>query len=612
VSGKNNDGRTLVLQAANIVELIGQTVKLTRRGTRYVGLCPFHQEKTPSFSVNPDRQYFYCFGCKANGNAIDFVMKRDRLGFLEALQQLAQQYGVELPKYSSTSKQNLSERQALLEANSAACMLFEKMLSHPQIGAAAREYLAKRGFTEETIKRFRIGYAMESWDALLKSQAMKKFSPQMLHSAGLLKARDPEKGEGFYDTFRNRIMFPIRDDQGRIIAFGGRIMPGSPDPAKYLNSPETPLFSKSRNLYGLDLAKQKIVESKTVAIVEGYTDVVMSHQYGATNVVSPLGTALTEQHVGILKRFADRIVLLFDPDEAGDLAVDRAVQLLLSQEVEIAVASMPQGVDPDEFLLNYGLSAFEDLLLNAQDVLSYKWRQLLREYNAKDDLTGQQKAVEQYLELLASARGSAMVDPLRWGAILARVSRLTDIPAEQLNRRFRRPKKAVSKPVVPSDAPAPTAPDGAADVPDAPPMPARPANADDRAESWVLGALLAEPSRWSAVQQSIGPKDFTDPQRQKLAQTYWDYQRDEGEPSFSELLAALDDEQSKDLAVTLLDEIESLSNIDQALNDAIGFMQQRARKLEEHKKLSAVDDEVEKLRLIQERARKPDIRRGAS
>src|SRR6185295_16320027 len=191
--------------------------------------------------------------------------------------------------------------------------------------------------------------------------------------------------------------FPIRDESARIIAFGGRVMPGSEDPAKYLNSPETPLFSKSRSIFGLDLARQKIVETRTVAVVEGYTDVVMAHQYGATNVVSVLGTAMTEPHVVVLRRFADKIVLLFDADTAGDLAVNRAVELFLTQPVEIAIASMPDGVDPDEYLMQHGVDAFERLLTEAQDALAYKWKQLVREFEAKDDLTGQQKAIQRYL-----------------------------------------------------------------------------------------------------------------------------------------------------------------------------------------------------------------------
>src|SRR5213076_814120 len=211
--------------------------------------------------------------------------------------------------------------------------------SHPQMGAAAREYLDQRGINAESVKRFQIGVALDAWDGLLRSPQVKKFPPGMLALAGLVKPRN--NGDGYYDTFRNRLMFPIRDENGRVIAFGGRVMPGSEDPAKYLNSPETPLFSKGRSVFGLDVARHRVVETRTVAVVEGYTDVVMAHQYGASNVVSILGTAMTEQHVNLLRRFADRIVLLFDADTAGDMAVNRAVELFLTQPIEIAIASMP-------------------------------------------------------------------------------------------------------------------------------------------------------------------------------------------------------------------------------------------------------------------------------
>jgi DNA primase len=214
--------------------------------------------------------------------------------------------------------------QMLRDAHTAACMFFEKQLAHPAAGAAAREYLATRGFNDDSIRRFHIGVALPSWDGFLSSPGAKKFAPGDLALAGLIKPR--ENGGGFYDTFRNRLIFPIRDPEGRVIAFGGRVMPGSEDPAKYLNSPQTPLFDKGRCAFGLDLAKEKILETKVAAVVEGYTDVVMAHQYGCTNVVSVLGTALTPRHVATMARYADKIVLLFDPDTAGDKAVDRRRQ----------------------------------------------------------------------------------------------------------------------------------------------------------------------------------------------------------------------------------------------------------------------------------------------
>ncbi|MEA2736299.1 MAG: primase, partial [Humisphaera sp.] len=338
VSGSSNAGsdfKSRVLQATDIVDLIGRTVSLKRRGKDFVGLCPFHQEKTPSFHVSPSKQYFHCYGCKEGGNAIDFVIKRDRVVFIDALRTLGGMAGLEMPQFG-VSREKTSERQQLLEACSSTCALFEKMLSHPEMGLSARNYLEQRGIDSESVKRFQIGFAPNAWDTVLRSNVANKFPPALLQQAGIVKSR--ENGNGFYDTFRNRLMFPIRDENARIVGFGGRVMPGSEDPAKYLNSPETPLFSKSRCVFGLDLARQRIVETRTVAVVEGYTDVIMAHQFGATNVVSILGTAMTEQHVNILRRFADRIVLLFDADTAGETAVYRTVELFMTQPVDFAIA----------------------------------------------------------------------------------------------------------------------------------------------------------------------------------------------------------------------------------------------------------------------------------
>lgn len=629
-AGSAADGRSLVLAAVDIVELVGRTVKLTRRGRNYVGLCPFHQEKTGSFSVNPEERFFHCFGCKASGNAVDFVMKRDRIGFKEALVLLAEEYNVQLPRFGGM-RQDKGERQLLLDAHSAAASLFEKLLTHDAIGKPARDYLASRGFDRESVKRFQIGYVPDGWDTLLRSPEMRKFPPPVLALAGLVKARDG--GNGFYDTFRNRLIFPIRDENGRVIAFGGRVMPGSKDPAKYLNSPETPLFSKSRSVFGLDLARQRIVETRTVAVVEGYTDVVMAHQYGASNVVSILGTAMTEQHVGILRRFADRIVLLFDADSAGDTAVNRAVELFLTQPVEIAIASMPEGVDPDEYLLANGVAGFEQVLKNAQDVLAYKWKQLTRDFGASPELTHQQKAVEQYLEVLADARGSGPVDSIRWGAALARVSRLTDIPVDELNRRFRMPRARAARPRPVPNRAGPTDGqvrgvddgDGTAQAPGA----VEPTNSDrsvrlvtgpltaqDRAERWILAALLAEPSRWHEVQQHVTPADFTEPTRRQLAEVYWTYQRNEGEPVFAELLGLLQDvggEPLKQLAVELVELADASPFVEREAADSVQFILWTHRQREYQRSHAAAlrqareagDDqaEAEHLRRLMEKAR---------
>lgn len=576
--GARGDGKALVLQATDIVELIGQSVALKRRGKSFVGLCPFHQEKTPSFHVDAGKQFFHCFGCKASGNAIDFVMKRDRVEFLDALRSLADRAGIELPRSGSGDRQKASERQLLFDAQSQAAAFFENSLNDEAVGAKAREYLAKRGFSPEILRQFRIGLALDSWDALLRSPLMKKYPPGVMAGAGLLKAR--QNGEGFYDTFRNRIMFPIMEEaQARIIAFGGRVMPGSDDPAKYLNSPETPLFSKSRCVYGLNFARQRMIETGTAVIVEGYTDVVMAHQYGVTNVVSILGTAMTEQHVNLLKRFAEkRIVLLFDADEAGDTAVDRSVELFLTKDVEIAIASLPEGVDPDEYVMQNGAAAFDQMIAGAPDVLTYKWKQLSKNYKESGDLTSQQKAVATFLDLLGRARTGGTIDSLRWHAVLSRVSRLTEIPLEVLEKRFRQVK-------APRANPTPSQP-----VPDAQEARTEPQLSEEEilrvqevAERQMLGILLREPHRWKAVCQSVHPEDFADGGRRMLAELYWQHQQDIGEPVFSEFLGELPTASLKELAVSLVELIEELPSLDETLNGALGYLDEVRRRREEQK-----------------------------
>ena len=425
------DGKRLVLEATDIVRLIGETVTLKKAGRRYSGLCPFHNEKSPSFSVDPAKQFFYCFGCKKGGNAIDFVIERDHAEFKDALHTLADWAGVELPKFEKNPEQ-ADKRKQLQEAHAAAADVYRKLL-HSRAGKAALEYLKGRGFDDATIQAFGLGFAPDAWDTLAQHGLLRRFPAPLLAEGGLLKARD---NGGFYDTFRGRVLFPIRDEQGRTIAFGGRVLPGGDNPAKYLNSPETPLFSKSRVLFGLDLAKKRIVESRVAVVFEGYADAAMAHQHGVTNSVAVLGTALTPDHAQTLRRLADKIVLLFDADAAGGMAAKRSVELFLREPVEVAVAELPAGVDPDEFLQEHGKEAFQARIDTAADALTFYWRQMQKQFDAAS-VTGREKALNEYLKTVGDARDAAgTVDQARWGAILLRIEKNTGVRAADLNQRF--------------------------------------------------------------------------------------------------------------------------------------------------------------------------------
>jgi DNA primase len=624
-SGRN-DFKAQVLSTVDIVDVIGRTVSLKRRGKDFVGLCPFHQEKTPSFHVSPSRQFFHCFGCRASGNAIDFVIKRDRVEFIDALRALGQSVGLEMPR-SGASKEKAGQRQQLLEACSQACALFEKLLSDEEIGRSARSYLAQRGFDAQSIKRFQIGFAPDSWDTVLKSAMARKFGPEMLQQAGLIKPR--QSGDGHYDTFRNRVIFPIRDENARVIAFGGRVMPGSEDPAKYLNSPETPLFSKGRSIFGLDLARQRIVETRTVAVVEGYTDVVMAHQFGASNVVSILGTAMTEQHVTMLRRFADKIVLLFDADTAGESAVNRTVELFMTQPVDFAIASMPEGVDPDEFLLAHGVEAFDRLLNEAPSVLSFLERQFQRRWDANEQsIPERERAMQVFMEPFLRARAERAIDDTRWGAVLGRLSKATGMAIGDLNRKYgqivRKSARRIAQ-AAQEREPTKDAPD--ASSAELPKRGRRIPTAQDTAERHLLGILLCEPDRWHRLIGQVDVSDFTDALHRALAEAYWAHQRDEGEPVFNEFLSQLTSDEQRGLAVELVEEVEALPEMEESLLGALLHFSQERDRRETQKHTARLhrsdekqpgedplgeQDEISLLLKLQEQARRSDMRRVGS
>jgi DNA primase len=347
--------------------VVGETVTLKRAGTVHKGLCPFHAEKTPSFIVTPDRETWHCFGCGEHGDIFTFVMRRDGLEFREALERLAERAGVELSERTAREDRR---RKRLREALEAAIAFYRQVLLQAHQAERARAYLAERGFTDETLERFGIGYALNNWEALTKRLRAKGFSDQELTEAGLAS---PSTRGGVYDRFRGRIIIPIRDASGRPIGLGGRIMPGAEGP-KYLNSPATALFDKSRALYGIDLAKTSIRREKLAVIVEGYTDVMAAHQAGFANVVASLGTALTAGQVELANRYADAVALAYDVDLAGEAATQRGlVQELQGVVDKVRVIRIPSGKDPDEFIRSDS-DGWRAAVAEAEELLPYFMR----------------------------------------------------------------------------------------------------------------------------------------------------------------------------------------------------------------------------------------------
>lgn len=367
----------MVKDAAQIVDVIGECVTLKRSGANLKGRCPFHAEKTPSFMVNPDRQSFHCFGCGEGGDVFSFMMQYHRMTFPEALKSLADRYHVILPEreYSATDQAQAKKREALFAANERAMAVYQDFLTRDPGAAKARAYLEKREMPREIVETFKLGYAPDSWDFLAAKISRADFSPALAEEAGLLVRKD--KG-GYYDRFRDRVLFPIFNLTGRVVGFGGRIL-GDGQP-KYLNSPETPIFDKGRTLFGLYQHRDKIRQIRRAVIVEGNFDLLALAAHGLDYVVAPLGTALTSAQVRLLKGYADEVILLFDGDAAGIKAAMRAVPIFLAEQVAARIAVLPAEHDPDTFIREHGRQGLEEHLEKSVQLLDFVFDRLVEKY----------------------------------------------------------------------------------------------------------------------------------------------------------------------------------------------------------------------------------------
>jgi DNA primase len=380
-----------IKNTANIVDVVSEVVHLKKTGKNFVGLCPFHSEKTPSFTVSPEKQIFYCFGCGAGGNVFSFLMKNQGIGFPEAARSLAHKYGIEIPIQNLTpeQKRRIGEREGLLEINRQAMDFFKQALYRRPSGQSAMDYLKKRGLTKNIVDRFNIGYAPKGWDNLLNFFSKKGMPLVRVERSGLLLPK--KDGRGYYDRFRDRIIFPIMDVNQAVIGFGGRVMDDSLP--KYLNSPETAVYNKSRSLYGLNLAKGKSSAANAVHIVEGYLDLLTLHQYGIENSVATLGTALTADHVRILSRYVPRMILVYDSDEAGIRSALRCIDIFWKEHADFSrgdvykedkadthILVLPDGHDPDSYLRKEGAESFCQAADQAPGIITFLIEQSLHKH----------------------------------------------------------------------------------------------------------------------------------------------------------------------------------------------------------------------------------------
>jgi DNA primase len=423
-----------ILDRVDILALVGEQVALRRTGKRWVGLCPFHAEKTPSFSVSPDMGIFKCFGCGKGGDIFSFVQFRENIPFMESMRFLADRSGVSLdePKPVTTGHGLSIENVTRLDIGKACAwaQTFFRTNLKGNGGQSARQYLADRGFTETTVEQFGLGLASESDCSLRESAVRAGFSPLVLEAADLIRRDDSGR---HYETFRNRLMFPIRDSGNRVIGFGGRTLVN--DKAKYLNTRQNALFDKGRSLFGIDLARQSIVDRQRAIVVEGYTDCMACHQAGFTETVASLGTSLTETHVDLLRRYASEMVLVFDSDKAGVDAADRALRVALPRSITVRLARVPEGKDPGEFLTGPGSAPrFIELLKDAVEALEFTWRQTWARYHSPTSDARRQEAVLDFVRMVCEAANANALDAIRKGLLVNQLAHLLRLDRAEVVR----------------------------------------------------------------------------------------------------------------------------------------------------------------------------------
>lgn len=489
-----------IRQASDILDVVSSYVTLKRAGKDFKSLCPFHSEKTPSFHVVPDKQIFKCFGCGAGGDVFKFIQMKEGVGFVEAREMLAVRANISLDDAPSSSGESGAPTRAdLVRVNRWACRWFQAQLSLPE-SAGARSYIAGRSINEESVARFDLGYAPESWDSLRNAAEAAQIPSELLLASGLAKKRDDGS---IYDAFRHRLIFPIMDVLGRVIGFGGRTL--GDDPAKYLNSPQSLLFDKRRCLYGLRTAREAFATPRAAIIVEGYLDCIAAQQAGFLHTVATLGTALTEDHCRMLRRYVDTAILLFDSDTAGRKAADRSLGVFLAEGLDVRVAHVPEGKDPAEMLAAQGKEAFEAVLTSARDALELKWSQVRHRFGDAKTGPERRRAIEAFLTLLATSTRFGHCDPIQRGLILNQVGKLLGLSGEEVQQQLR----AIARKAAPARS--------ASRAPSAE-QPRRMPHAATAAMCDVLAVLINDPGYYPAIADEFDVALLNDEQLRQIAQ----------------------------------------------------------------------------------------------
>jgi DNA primase len=489
-----------VRAATDVVELISQSVALRRAGRNWVGLCPFHPEKTPSFSVNADRQFYHCFGCKAGGDVFKFVQETERVGFLEAVEMLSRRAGIPVPERQAGAR---GAKTPLLAALADAALAYQRWLADPVTGAGARAYLEKRGLTRETLERFGVGFAPEGWTNLA-DRLRGTFPEDVLVAAGLVSRREGKSG--VYDRFRNRIIVPLVQPGGDVIGFGARAM--GDEPPKYLNSPESTVYHKGSFLYALEQARRATRADGEMVVVEGYFDAMALHQAGVANTVATSGTALTADQARLLHRQVARVALTYDGDAAGQEAMMRSLGVLLAEGLEVSIVELPAGADPDTLVRERGVEGWTATRAAAYDPVAFVQRHVLRGPGSGDP---RERALQAVVGLAAGVG-----DPIRVRLLLERASEVFGLSGPVLARAtsLRRRGQGAERPIAAA-------------------LRER-RRVEETIERELLRALLMAPESLASVGAMVGPEDFRDPTCRLLAESVWS-----GEETGDEAAAAL-------------------------------------------------------------------------
>ncbi|HMN40647.1 MAG TPA: DNA primase [Phycisphaerales bacterium] len=556
-----SDDRQRVLDATDLVRLIGDHLALKPKGREFVSLCPFHDDHKPSMCVVPHKQIYHCFSCGAGGNAITFVMEYHKMSYGEALKYLAERAGIELTPWrpqraaftgasgeDNAEADETTSRGAMLGASATAQGFFRAILNHPEHGAAARAIIEKRGISPEMAELFQLGAAPDKWDGLLLTINAKGLAMEPFRAAGLVKARD---SGGYFDMFRNRVMFPIHDQIGRVIAFGGRRINEEEEP-KYINSSESAIFDKSSTLYGLHQAAQGIRQTRIAIITEGYMDTIACHQAGVRNAVATLGTAMTAGNAKVLRRLCDTVVLLFDGDEAGQKAAERAVEVFFAEPVDVRIATLAavtDAKDPDELLKREGGRAiFDQVIARAIDPLELLFSRIRAQIGAGGGgVSARARIVEEFVARLVDL-GLDRVDKVRYQLIVKRLSQIADVDWETISGAIAARRARVG---------------GAARFGAATPSAEVEPNALGPGEH-LLGCILNDPSLpLSLVEDDselIDPETFEDPGFRAVASAISNLIIDEHTPSLAQVLAATEEPGVQRAATRLAAEVERLTD----------------------------------------------------